>query len=128
MQQIQHGPFGEGQADMYGDPAFILVASGSTATSAGPAELLFGSYQGLSTLNNSEVVLIRVGASEGGIFFVGGDNTLNTLTGIRLGFTVGVPFSVFLNPMRTGEASGLHLRRQTTDNGIADWAIWRRLP
>ena len=105
-----------------------LLTSGSTATSAGTAHLLFGAYNGLSQLNNSEVVLVHVGASGGGTFSIQGNNLGVVAEGLMIApATTGEP-AWFLMQMRAGDASGLHFFRFTTNNGIADWSVFRRLP
>src|SRR3990167_3977245 len=105
-----------------------LLTSGSTATSAGTAHLLFGTYNGLSQLSNSDVVLVSVGDSAGGVFTIQGNNLGIINEGLKIApATTGEP-AWFLMQMRAGDASGLHIFRITTNNGIADWSVFRRLP
>ena len=105
-----------------------LLTSSSTATSAGTAHLLFGAYDGLSQLNNSEVVLVYVAASAGGVYSIQGNNLGLVSQGLMIApATTGEP-AYFLMQMRAGDASGLHFFRFTTNNGIADWSVFRRLP
>ena len=105
-----------------------LLTSVSTATSAGTAHLLFGNYQGLSQLNNSEVVLLHVSASAGGAYTIQNVNTGIVGEGMMVNpAAIGEP-AWFLLQMRAGDASGLHMFRFTTNNGIAGWSLFRRLP
>lgn len=105
----------------YGDVWFKIISSGSTATSAATAHILFGSYQGLSTLGNNEVVNVQLvpTAADARVW----DSTVTNNTGLRL----SVAASVFdLPPMRVGNASLLHFTRDGGTNSTMLWTIWSR--
>ena len=105
----------------YGDTQYGLLASGSTATSANPPELLFGAYTGLSLVGNDEVVHVQIQASVNN-FEMLVDNQMNT--GINF---VASDFYIDLPPMRAGNASQLHaMNRDAGNNAVIWWAIWRR--
>ena len=44
----------------YGDVNYALISSASTGASADTAHLLFGAYEGLSLLNNDEILHIQL--------------------------------------------------------------------
>lgn len=107
----------------YGDTYFRLVSTGSTATSAAGAHLLFGSYTGLSTLNNNAVVHFQLNA-------VTADARVwdNTVTNDRGGLRITTSASIFdMPPMRAAEASLLHFARDTTTNTTLIWTVWERM-
>ena len=107
---------------MYGSPAFAIVTTGSHATSGAANQLLFGSYGGLSTLNNSEVVNIQVAVS--GLDLMLGNTTVSN----NIGLPISAATSVFdLPPLRAGDASLLYVARRTGDNASYIWTIWRGL-
>ena len=106
----------------YGDVNYNLVSSGSTGASADTAHLLFGSYGGLSNLNNDEILHIQLWASDNAR--VSDSNAVTNDNGVK------VESSVFdLPPIRAGTASQLHFANETigTDANMS-WIIWRRLP
>lgn len=107
---------------MYGDSFYIPVTAGSTATSAAGAHLLFGSYQGLSTLGNNEVVNVVIATVTADIRWW--DSTVSNNTGIRLTTAAS---SYDLPPMRVGTASQLHVSRDAGTNATVSWAVLRRL-
>ena len=105
----------------YGDTFFEIFASGSTATSAATAHLLFGGNGGLSSLNQNDVVNIQ-------LVFTGADarvwdSTVTNNTGLRLSTAA----SVFdLPPLRVGSASILHFVRDAAANATANWTVWTK--
>ena len=109
----------------YGDPAYTLITAGSTATSANTAHLLFGSYQGLSTLNNSEVVKIFITASGGAMRIW--DSTVSNNIGVLFNDTSSALQNLEWPPTRAGDASLLHIAQGTLGDATNPaWAIWRR--
>lgn len=105
----------------YGETYFSMLASGSTATSAATAHLLFGIYGGLSLLNQNDVVNVQLQPTVADVRLW--NSTVTNNTGLRLG-TAGSAYD--LPPMRVGEASGLHIARDTTTNTTVLWTIWNR--
>lgn len=106
----------------YGDTHYSFLTSGSTATSAATAHLLFGMYQGLSTFGENEVVNINL-VPTGTDARVG--NPVSNNTGLRL----AVAASNFdLPPMRIGAASRLLFNREGSTDTTVLWAVWRRVP
>lgn len=107
----------------YGDTYYGIVTSGSTATSAATAHLLFGAYQGLSTLGQNEIVNIQLIATANDVRVW--NSTVTNNTGLRLTQSA----SAFdLPPMRAGEASGLHMVRDGSGNPTVLWTVWSRNP
>ena len=110
---------------MYGDDHFILIKSGSTAASADTAHLFFGSYGGLSDLNNGEVLHIQT-MPVGGEARIGDDNTVSNDIGYAVFPTASY---VDLPAIRVGLASRLHFVNKLTGTDVTvDWTIWRRSP
>ena len=109
------------------DPNFVFFSGGCTATSAATAHNLFGSaYQGLSRLNQGEVVLVILSAS-------GGDTriSLNPAgqatndTSLRLQSAA----SLFdLPPMTVQNASQITFAREGTNNPVLFWTVLTRVP
>ena len=107
-----------------GSTAYQIYTSGSNATSAGLPGPLFGLYNGLSTINQADVVHIMLNSS-GLECRIG---STDALTSNNLGILVSAAGSTFdLPPMRAADASGLKLARVTSDNASVTWTIWRRL-
>ena len=106
-----------------GDTSYKLVTAGSFATSAVATQLLFGSYGGLSLLNQDEVVHIQIHVS--GLELRIGDSTTTNNIGLKISAAASL---VDLRSMRAAEASGLFVARATGDNASYNWTIWRRLP
>ncbi len=108
---------------MMGDTAYQIYTASSWATSGAANQLLFGNYGGLSSINQSEVVLTQLQVS-GLELRIGNSTTTN-----NVGLMVSAAASVFdLLPMRAGDASGLFAARVTSDNASYLWTIWRRVP
>ena len=108
---------------MYGDVYFKIIASGSTATSAATAHLVFGTYAGLSTLNNNDVVNVQLNAVTADCRVW--DSTVTNNNGLRLSTAA----SIFdMPPMRAGDASGLQFVRDTGTNSTLQWTVWSRVP
>src|SRR3990167_3434675 len=108
---------------MYGDVSFEWIRSGSTATSAATAHLLFGAYNALSNLNSKDVLLIQVQASAANLRIGPSGSPTNNI-GLRV--IVTDPY-IDLPPMQAGNASLLHFARTATNDATADWIIWRRV-
>ena len=106
----------------YGDVYFKMQANGSTATSAATAHLVFGTYAGLSLLNNEDVVNIQLWAT--GADSRLWDNTVTNNTGLRLTTAASL---YDLPPMRVGDASRIHFAREAAANVTMGWTIWRRV-
>ena len=109
---------------MYGDARFALVAAASTATSAATAHLLFGLYNGLSNLNNDEVVWVKLSTSQNDPAYIW-DSTVLSRRGYQLNKAASITNLEF-PPMRAGDASQLHFARDATANPSIQWNIWRR--
>lgn len=108
---------------MYGDIHYELVSSGSTAASANTAHLLFGSFTGLSNLNNNEVINVIL-QSEGGDARIGLPGSISN----NLGVPVYAAASGFeWPPMRVGTASQLlFANKELGTNVTISWNIFRR--
>lgn len=107
----------------YGDPFFDVFSTGSTATSAATAHLLFGGNGGFSNLNQNAVVNIQVvvTGADARIW----DSTVTNNTGLRLSPSA----SAFdFPPMRVGGASTLHFIRDAGTDATANWTVWVRVP
>ena len=111
----------------YGDIYYSWLKSGSTAASAQGAHLLFGNYEGLSDLNNDDVVHIRLKSVGGNDYNVGPDAAN---VGEVLGETVYADASGFdLPPMRAGDASRVFFANLVAGtNASAGWSVWKRVP
>ena len=105
---------------MYGDSNYVIVSAGSTATSAATAHSLFGSYTGLSLLNNDEVLNIQVYASANHL------RLWNTTVSNNVGFRVEGNATAEWPAMRTGAASLLHIARETASDASANWTVFKR--
>ena len=92
----------------YGDVNYEWINSGSTGASADTAHLLFGNYQGLSDLHQSEVAHVMLQGITND-FNVGLDNTVTN----NIGYKIGATSWFDLAPMRVGKASGLHIANTT---------------
>lgn len=108
------------------DTHYSFWAGGSTATSAATAHNIYGTYNGLSNLSASEVLVIRVYAS-------GGDLRLSLDP--TVGATNDSPFRLFvsssgldLSRMSVANASQITFARETANNPVAIWHIMRRIP
>mgnify|MGYP001615337571 FL=1 len=119
---------------MYGDIVFELLSSGSTATGTCSVQNFFGSYSGLSLLNQNDVVNIWV-CSLGDEFYVGPSAT-PTNYNHRLKVSPALS-QITLPAMRVGMASTLEFRRAngvgtnlalSANNASAAWTVWRKLP
>lgn len=107
----------------YGDTYFRMVSTGSTATSAATAHLLFGNVTGLSLLNQNTVVHFQLNA-------VTADARVwnSTVTNDSGGLRLTTAASIFdMPPMRAAEASLLHFARDTVTNTTILWTVWERM-
>lgn len=108
----------------YGDPSYEYVNSGSTGASANTAHGLFGAYQGLSSLHESDVVHVQVQGVTNALR-VAPNNAVTNDNGLKVGTTAweDVP------PLRIGAASQLHFANDTLgSNASPMWVVWKRLP
>lgn len=108
------------------DTSYQIYAAGSTATSAGTAHLLTGNYAGLSSLNNSDVVVpwLKTRVNSLRLFPALGD------FGVRAGLLLSTSANNYieLKPMRAGAASLMHIANDVVgSNGNVDWVFWRRI-
>ena len=110
----------------YGDPSYRFVGGGSTATSAAAAHNLFGTFQGLSALNATDVLLIMVSAS-GGDARLSLDPTRGATndTSLRL-FSSASTFD--LPPMTVANASQITFAREGANNPVIHWTTLARVP
>lgn len=105
----------------YGDVNFSWHASGSAGAAASTAHGLFGSYSGLSSLEEGEVVHIFAATSVNKAF-VGPPSVVSNNKGILLTTT-----NAELKPMRAADASQLQFVNETGGtNASVIWTIWRR--
>lgn len=108
---------------MYGDTKYEWVLSGSTTASAATAHFLFGAYNGLSLLNQNDVLHVQVMAQT---------NNFELLKTVALspGFLFQTSASAYydLPAMDRDSASQMHFRNQTgASNATVKWNIWRRI-
>lgn len=108
---------------MYGDTRYEFVQSGSTTASAATAHGLFGTYNGLSLLNQNDVLHVQI---------LPLTNNLEILKSSALGtgmlFTTDLKSYYDLPPMSVSSASVIHFRNQTgASNATARWSVWRRV-
>lgn len=111
----------------YGDPHYEMMAASQTAASSDAAHALFGTYNGLSTLNEDDAVSVWVEV-ESGNNRAAITPTLEASATFR--FTIDENLGYLkLNPLRSADASQLHFYNADTgaDTDI-EWIIWRKLP
>ena len=108
------------------DTYYKWVATGSTVTSAATAHNLFSTYGGLSNLSASEVISIQVVAS-GADLRLSADPTVGATDDI--GLFVGISASIVeLPPMIRTDASQITFARESANNPVVQWVVWRRVP
>lgn len=110
---------------MYGDPYFKIFSAGCIATSAAGLGLLFQGYQGLSALNNDDVIKLQVFASDVAVRI---GSSPNILASNNLGLRVGGQSMYEFPPLRVGDASALTIARESGTNASLLWTIWTRPP
>ena len=107
---------------MYGDTKYEWVKSGSTAASAATAHLLFGAYNGLSLLNDDDVLNVQILAQ---------NNPMELLPTVALspGFPYFASGSTIhdLPAQSVKDVEELHFRNFTILNTTVYWNIWRRV-
>ena len=103
--------------------SYDWITSGSTATSAAGQRDFFGVYNGLSLLNQDDVVIVQIQASVNDLRV--GPKTLTNNTGIPIGAYASL---IDLPPMRVGLASGLQIAREGSADASMAWVAWRQLP
>jgi hypothetical protein len=112
----------------YGDERYDFYAAGSDATASSANDEFFGSYSGLSLLNNDEVVHIQISASVNE-FFVGPAAYCGQATGYKIYPSLS---TIDLPPMRVGTASLLKVARAngfdapSAFNASYNFVIWKR--
>ena len=114
----------------YGDVRYEFTAAGSNATNSSAVQTFFGTYSGLSLLNNDDVIHLQISASANELF-VGPTAYVDKTKGYKIypGLsTIDFP------PMRIGTASLLQVARvngpdaPSAFNASYNWVVWRRLP
>ena len=114
----------------YGDSRYDFVAAGSNSTNSSAVQTFFGSYSGLSLLNNDDVVHIQVSASVNELF-IGPTAFLEKTKGYKIYPSLS---TIDLPPQRIGNASLLQMIRvngpdaPSAFNASVNWVIWRRVP
>jgi len=114
----------------YGDVRYEFTAAGSNATNSSAVQTLFGSYSGLSLLNNDDVVHIQLSASVNELF-VGPTAFLEKTIGYKIYPSLS---TIDLPPQRVGNASLLQMIRvngpdaPSAFNASVNWVVWRRVP
>jgi hypothetical protein len=111
----------------YKDTNYIWLAGGSTATSAATAHNIFGTYNGLSSLNANEVVILMVSACAGDLRVslnpAGGATNDTSLRIFQAASTFDIP------PMTVANASQITMARETgSNNPVLFWAAMIRVP
>lgn len=109
----------------YGDPAYTLIAGGSTVKSASTVGPIFGLYNGLSAVSK-ETVYLRISAEGANSFWIGSSGTLTNDTGFKI---PGGASDVALPPMKAHELKDFGLVNDVAAaNASVIWSIWRRYP
>lgn len=110
---------------MYGDTSYNWLASGSTSASADDTGIvLFGTYGGLSDLNQDDVVLLEARAVTNSLRIFPTNSASATSFG-RL-HEAGSPYETY-RAMRVGDASQLVFANHTaTADAVLYWELWRR--
>src|SRR3990167_9502569 len=112
----------------YGDERYDFYSAGSDATASSANDGFFGSYSGLSLLNNDDVVHLQISASVNE-FFVGPSTYIGQATGYKIYPSLS---TIDLPPMRVGAASLLQVARANGNdapsafNASYNWCIWKR--
>jgi len=114
----------------YGDTRYEFYSSSKNATNSSAVQTFFGTYSGLSLLNNDDVVHIQVSASANE-FFLGPTGQVSQSLGYKIYPSLS---TIDLPPQRVGNASLLVVARANgTDapsafNASYNWVCWRRVP
>ncbi len=109
------------------DTNYVLIAGGSTATSAAGAHNIFGVYNALSNISANEVLILVVSASGGDLrLSLNPAGGATNDTALRL-FNAGSAFDV--PPMTVANASQITMSRETgTNNPVIFWTAMVRVP
>ena len=113
-----------------GDIIYEFTAAGSNATNSSAVQTFFGTYSGLSLLNNDDVIHIQVSASVNELF-VGPTAFLEKTKGYKIYPSLS---TIDLPPQRVGNASLLVVARAngpdapSAFNASFNWVVWRRVP
>lgn len=111
----------------YGDPHYEILAASQTAASSDDAHALFGTYNGLSTLHEDDVVNVWVEV-ETGNKRAAISPTLEASATFHFTIDEGLGY-LKLNPIRAAAASQLHFYNADTGQDAAvEWIIWRKIP
>lgn len=111
---------------MINDYSFLWVSTGSTTTSAATPHNIFANASGgLSDLNANDVLIVQLVAS-------GADMRVSANPAVGatddLGLFIGVSASIVdLPPMLRTYASQMTFTRESANNPVAQWVIWRRI-
>jgi len=107
---------------MYGDIRYEWVKSGSTAASAATAHLLFGAYNGLSLLNDNDVLNVQILAQNNPMELL---QTVALSPGFPYFASGSIPYNLPAQSVKDVEA--LHFRNFTAANTTVYWNIWRKI-
>src|SRR3990167_2284328 len=91
----------------YSDVRYEFFSAGSNATNSSAVENFFGSYSGLSLLNNEDVIHIQISASANELF-VGPTGQVSQSRGYKIYPNLS---TIDLPPQRVGSASLLQVAR-----------------
>ena len=103
--------------------SYTLISSGSTAASADTAHRLYGTYNGLSTLNSSVVLYVSAMAETNGaaLFFS------NAKTGKGIVLSTSAAGYTELKPAQQSAAVDIHFaNRVNGSNTTVNWFVYRR--
>ncbi len=108
------------------DTNYVLLAGGSTATSAATAHNIYGTYGGLSNLSASEVLILLVSACAGDLrLSLDPTKGATNDTALRL-FGAGSTFDI--PPMTNANASQITMAREGANNPVLFWTALVRVP
>ena len=114
----------------YGDTRYEFYSASINATNSSAVQTFFGTYSGLSLLNNDDVVHIQVSASANE-FFLGPTGQVSQTLGYKIYPSLS---TIDLPPQRVGNASLLQMIRvngpdaPSAFNASVNWVVWRRVP
>jgi hypothetical protein len=109
-----------------GDVSFTFITAGSSSASTTVAYPLLGIYNGLSQLNEDEVVHIQITSGGSNEFFIGTTGNVSNNIGYKIYPSLS---TVDLPPMRVGQASGLLVSRAVSGvDPVYTFVVWARRP
>ncbi len=111
---------------MYGDTSYEIFHSGSTGASADTAHGLFGTFSGLTSLNDSDVIKLSVRAKTNSFLIY------STLVASSVEYGIGISTSTIryqeLPDLAVGKVSTLHFENdQAGSDATAEFVMWRRV-